>query len=100
MEHMTLVIFGGTGDLAQHKLFPALHTLYVQKKLPEDFSVIGFSRRELSNEAYREFIGESLKEDAQEFLSHVTYQQGEFDTKSGYEALHQTINLRDGNHIF
>ena len=41
---MDIVIFGISGDLALKKLLPALLTLYKNKKLPDDFRLIGYSR--------------------------------------------------------
>ncbi len=100
MQQVTLVIFGGTGDLAQHKLFPALHTLFLQGKLPEDFLIFGFSRRAMTDQEYQELIKESIPSASEAFLSHVAYQQGEFNTPDGYELLHQTMTKLPGTHIF
>ena len=48
----TLVIFGGTGDLAKRKLLPAIYNLAHDGALPERFGVIGVSRSELSDEQF------------------------------------------------
>ena len=32
-----LVIFGGTGDLAHRKLYPAVYNLFLSGELPEEF---------------------------------------------------------------
>ena len=39
------IIFGGSGDLAQRKLYPALFNLYRKGYLKEHFAVIGTARR-------------------------------------------------------
>ena len=52
----TMVIFGITGDLAQNKLVPALFSLYHQKLLPDRFSIIGFSRRQMTHDELRNFF--------------------------------------------
>jgi len=45
MEKKVLfTIFGGTGDLAQRKLYPSLFRLYKKGDLKEDFAVIGTAR--------------------------------------------------------
>src|SRR5687768_3143493 len=49
----TLVIFGGTGDLAQRKLLPAIYNLAHEGALPERFNLIAVSRSDDSNEKYR-----------------------------------------------
>ena len=41
-----LVIFGVTGDLAQHMLLPALYHLESEGLLPEKFAIVGIFRRE------------------------------------------------------
>ncbi len=40
-----LVIFGLTGDLSKRKLLPSLYNLAKARALPEDFRIIGISRR-------------------------------------------------------
>jgi glucose-6-phosphate 1-dehydrogenase len=37
LQPTAIVIFGGTGDLAKTKLFPALLDLYLAGQLPEQF---------------------------------------------------------------
>ncbi|MCY0881396.1 MAG: glucose-6-phosphate dehydrogenase, partial [Firmicutes bacterium] len=43
-QPFTMIIFGAAGDLAHRKLFPALYNLMVDRLLPLEFHVIGFSR--------------------------------------------------------
>ena len=50
----TLVIFGGTGDLAHRKLLPALYNLAHDGALPERFELIGVARRDQAHEDFRE----------------------------------------------
>ena len=54
-ESTTIVIFGGTGDLAQRKLLPALFQLACMGRLPEGLRILGFARGEYSDNAYREW---------------------------------------------
>src|SRR3954462_3016951 len=49
----TLVLFGGSGDLAHRKLLPALYNLAVQRLLPASFAVVGAARGDVSDEAFR-----------------------------------------------
>lgn len=84
-EAFTMVIFGATGDLAHHKLVPALFSLFRQNKLPKNFKIIGFSRREISDFEYRESFEQFYgRNEWDEFSSHLTYQQGNFGEDSGY----------------
>ncbi|MGH7815303.1 MAG: glucose-6-phosphate dehydrogenase [Candidatus Binataceae bacterium] len=51
----TVVIFGASGDLAKRKLIPALHNLVKcgQGLMPPQTAVLGFARRALSREEFR-----------------------------------------------
>ena len=53
-EPSTMVIFGGSGDLAARKLMPALYNLALQRLLPASFCVVATSRKPLTDEEYRE----------------------------------------------
>ena len=55
----TLVIFGGTGDLAKRKLLPAIYNLAHEGALPERFNLIGVSRSEMSDDEYRDVMQRS-----------------------------------------
>src|SRR5688572_32623465 len=61
VEPCSIVIFGASGDLTARKLIPALFHLYVEKQLPNPFRIIGFARREKSDEAFRAELFEGLK---------------------------------------
>lgn len=91
-----MIIFGATGDLAQNKLIPALFSLYKQKLLPEDFFIIGFSRRDFKIEEFHEYFQEQ-KNDAgwKEFASHLLYQSGSFEDENGYKELNRQIEQID-----
>lgn len=56
-----IVIFGGRGDLAHRKLIPALFSLYCQGLLPRGFEIIGISRKEVSDEEYRDGMREAVE---------------------------------------
>jgi len=51
-EPCSIVIFGGTGDLARRKLIPALYNLHVDRLLPGSLAVLGVARKEVSEESY------------------------------------------------
>ena len=58
MAH-TIVIFGASGDLTSRKLVPALYELYRKKRLPQHTRIVGFSRTQLTDEAWREKLAQS-----------------------------------------
>ena len=53
VEPCTVVIFGASGDLTSRKLIPALYHLFMSKQLPSPVRIIGFARREKSDEQWR-----------------------------------------------
>ena len=58
----SLVILGGGGDLAKRYLLPAVYNLALDGVLPTSFVVLGFGRRELSDEDYRAFAQEGIEQ--------------------------------------
>lgn len=96
MTPFVIVIFGATGDLAQHKLLPALYSLYKNNSLGEKFYIVGFARREFSDEAYREMLSAELdsnnEPEWQKFIKNLYYQQGLFDEEKGYNELIAKLN--------
>ena len=59
MDPLVFVIFGASGDLTERKLIPAIFHLYRNKSLPENFAVLGVSRSDYSDEAFRKKVIES-----------------------------------------
>jgi glucose-6-phosphate 1-dehydrogenase len=58
-----LFIFGGSGDLTNRKLIPALYNLYIDNYLPDQFFVIGVGRTSFpSHEAYRDKLLEGVQQ--------------------------------------
>ncbi len=94
-----LVIFGATGDLAQHKLIPALFSLYKQGQLGSEFFIVGFARRDFTDEQYAHMLGDELETHKDpkwaDFSKNIFYQKGLFDEKKGYEALIKKLNMFD-----
>ena len=62
-----VVIFGASGDLTKRKLIPALYDLYVGGQLPDHFAVLGVSRTDLSDDAFRERLESFAKQFAQDY---------------------------------
>jgi glucose-6-phosphate 1-dehydrogenase len=57
---MTIVIFGGTGDLTHRKLLPALYNLHLDGLLPPGVAIVGVGRKEMDDAAYREFAKDGI----------------------------------------
>ena len=60
-EPVTLVIFGGAGDLAHRKLLPALYNLHVDGVLPPRVAVVGVGRKDMSDDQFREFAHDGVQ---------------------------------------
>lgn len=102
MKHthpVTIIIFGGTGDLAEQKLVPALSDLYQQQCLPDTFFVVGFSRKVLLDADYQSFIEQSLvkknKTVDPAFIQTGRYVQGDLTSVDSYHALATYLHTLD-----
>jgi glucose-6-phosphate 1-dehydrogenase len=100
----TLVIFGGTGDLARRKLLPALYNLAHEGALPERFHLVAVSRSDHAHEEFRGMAEEAIKEFSRrepdaavldKLLEEVRYVPGTFDDASVYETLKSTLDEFD-----
>src|SRR4029077_1734158 len=60
IEPVTIVIFGGAGDLAHRKLLPALYNLRVDGLLPPRVAVVGVGRKAIADEEYRRFAKDGI----------------------------------------
>ena len=96
----TLVIFGGTGDLAHRKLLPAIYNLAHEGALPERFNLIAVSRSVMSDDDYRGLARESIKQHSrrepdpqvlEKLLESVRYVPGTFDDDSVFEHLRDEL---------
>src|ERR1700739_4873193 len=59
-EPCSIVIFGASGDLTARKLIPALYHLCKDKQMPADFRIIGFARRDKTDESWRQELRAAL----------------------------------------
>ena len=86
-QQALFIIFGGTGDLAQRKLYPSLFNLYKRGYLKNHFAVIGTARRPWTDEHYHEVIKESIANmsDDEELLS-LAAKSGCFGVFIGFES--------------
>lgn len=104
-----LVIFGVTGDLTRRKLLPALYELALAKRLPEEIHLIGFARREWTNEILRSNLTKAIEEHARskpvdheivsQLLRNISYVQGTFEEAQGYENLKKVLEKIKGAEV-
>jgi glucose-6-phosphate 1-dehydrogenase len=101
-----VVLFGATGDLAHRKLVPALYHLARGGNLPTEYAIIGFARRDWTDDQLRDDLASMLKDsgDAQfgsvwpEFARHIVFTPGTFDDPSGFAMLSQKLEELDRSH--
>jgi glucose-6-phosphate 1-dehydrogenase len=100
----TMVIFGGTGDLAHRKLLPAIYNLAHEGALPERFNLIAVSRSDIPNNDYQGMARESItnfsrrapdEQVLEKLLESVRYVPGTFDDDSVYERLKEELKSFD-----
>jgi glucose-6-phosphate 1-dehydrogenase len=86
-----LVIFGASGDLTYRKLIPAMFDLFVQKLLNEKTAILGVSRTNLSDEAFRDKLSEGI-------TTFANFGKSEPDKKQEFlrKVYYQTLNTFDG----
>lgn len=86
VDPFDLVIFGGTGDLAQRKILPALFRRYCAGQWPEDVQIIGAARAELTTDEFRALVADSLRNHASVRARDEVAVQG-FLNRIGYVSL-------------
>jgi glucose-6-phosphate 1-dehydrogenase len=117
LPECNIVIFGATGDLTHRKLMPALFSIESQGLLPQHTKIIGFARRDFTNESFRDEIKQSMQEFAPDlwkeahswwdrFSKRIMFHRSEFDNTEGYSQLKERLNEIDngsnvcGNRLF
>ena len=99
-----LVMFGVTGDLARKKLLPAIYDLANRGLLPPGFSLVGFARRNwtdedfvrLTHDAVREFARTPFREEVwQQVCAGVRFVGGEFSDPDAFDRLAATVARLD-----
>jgi glucose-6-phosphate 1-dehydrogenase len=114
-EPCAVVIFGATGDLTHRKLIPALYNLAADGALPPAVSVVGFARRDKTDEVFRKELEEAARKFSRQqvneelwtgFASSIFYHRSEFNDLAGYQSLAKRLDELDaqrgtrGNRLF
>src|SRR5438477_9369130 len=111
----SVVIFGATGDLTHRKLLPALYNLAAAGELPPAVAVIGFARREKSDDDFRREMEEATRKFSRQtvrdeiwktFSQSIFYHQSDFSDEAGFKTLAERLDKIDkergtrGNRLF
>ncbi|MCB9152911.1 MAG: glucose-6-phosphate dehydrogenase [Caldilineae bacterium] len=102
-----VVIFGAGGDLTWRMLVPALFDLYMDGWMPEQFSLLGIDKKEMSDDEFitRAYDGVSRfsrtgkpEDDRwQAFASSIAYVSADFNDPEAYHALRERLDALDGD---
>ncbi len=102
VEPCSIVIFGASGDLTARKLIPALYHLFKEKQMPPEFRVIGFARREKTDDSWRTELRQALDQFSRtkpvddkvwaEFSTHIFYCEGDFSDGEAYKKLEKQLS--------
>ena len=110
----TVVIFGAGGDLTKRLLMPALYNLARTNLLPDNFALIGVDRLEMSDEAFRSHVEESVRAFAADkhyaqtldeanlkrLLSSMTYLSADFGAAASYVELGKRLEaVKISHHV-
>jgi glucose-6-phosphate 1-dehydrogenase len=110
-----LIMFGVTGDLSRKKLLPAIYDLANRGLLPPAFSLVGFARRDWSEDDFEKIVYDAVKAHARTTWSEDVWQQlskgirfvsGRHDDPEAFKKLRETVDELDrergtaGNHAF
>ncbi|HZC68955.1 MAG TPA: glucose-6-phosphate dehydrogenase [Nitrospirales bacterium] len=111
----TLVIFGGSGDLARRKLLPAVYNLLLDGVLPPNYAVLGNGRTPLNDANFRQAAREGIIKHSRQkinekvwpdFERRLFYVAGSIEDPKAYKDLRKRLEQIEvdlklpGNRIF
>ena len=85
-----LIIFGASGDLTHRKLIPALFELYLQRRIPSEFAIVGCARRPWSDRDFKEKMKAKLADQ-------ISENEKEWEQFSNY-LFYEPVDLQESDH--
>ncbi|MDR0899702.1 MAG: glucose-6-phosphate dehydrogenase [Lactobacillaceae bacterium] len=109
--YQSILLFGGTGDLAKRKLYTSLFNLYKKGYLVSHFAVVGTAREKLTDDEFQQLVIKSIEKlgtesQVRDFASHFYYKAHDVTNLADYKQLADMLNELDekydthGNRIF
>ena len=105
VEPFDYIVFGGTGDLSERKLIPALYHRAADGQIVGNSRIIGAARAEMTSEAFRSFARNALLEHVREayhnaeateqFIARLDYVAVDAGSEKGWDDLKQLIGETD-----
>ncbi|MBX3572582.1 MAG: glucose-6-phosphate dehydrogenase [Mesorhizobium sp.] len=110
VEPFDFIAFGGTGDLAERKLLPALYQRQRAGQFSEPTRIIGTSRAKMSHKEYREFARKAISdhvkaaeidpEQLETFLARLHYVAADAKSGDGFDAIRKQVGESDRIRVF
>ena len=111
-----VIFFGASGDLMKRMLMPAMWNLRLEGILPTNFGIVGFSRSEYDDDAFRDAMRKAVDEFSRtgpaneplwtDFAKRISYVSGDFDDVACFHKLREHLEKNDaelgtgGNRLF
>ena len=96
-DSCTVILFGASGDLAKRKVIPAMYDLAQYNSLGECYAIIGFARTTMTDETFRNSVGEAAKTISEvgpidpqkwsDFAANLSYTAGDYSDPDSYVRL-------------
>ena len=102
----SIVIFGGTGDLAQRKLIPALCNLRRKGRLGDNVNIVSFARADYDDRAYRALMLNGARElgglaltteEWERFAASLHFVHGDLADPAAFEELGRLLAELEGS---
>ena len=104
----SVVIFGASGDLTKRKLVPSLYRLFYERRISQNFAMVGNSRTKMSDDQFRDKMKESVSkflEDAPfdesvwtSFAQSLFYVPGDLQDPACYQAISKKLEEVEQSH--
>jgi glucose-6-phosphate 1-dehydrogenase len=103
-EPSVVIMFGVTGDLARKKLLPAIYDLANRGLLPPGFALIGFARRDWTDQEFVSHAYEAVREHARTPFRDTVWRQlsdgmrfvsGDFSDQAAFDRLAEVATELD-----
>jgi len=101
VDPFDFIVFGGTGDLSERKLLPALYHRQRDHQFSDPTRIIGCSRSKLSDDEFREFARKAITEhvkpadfdkaELETFLQRLSYVTVDAKSGEGFSKLKKAI---------
>jgi len=100
-DYTSIVIFGASGDLTRRKLIPALYSLYVKEKLPDNINIMGYAKSPMSDKEFRDRVRVPDSHQVgcdnpeqyswENFAERLHYCEGSYTEESGFKKLNRQL---------